>query len=58
LVTVIATFIVSFGGSENSMAAMSVQLLWLLSAIALHEALSTPILRFQFTKEVFRVANQ
>ncbi|MGI9232775.1 MAG: TrkA C-terminal domain-containing protein [Woeseiaceae bacterium] len=35
LVTVIATFIVSFIGADNSMAAMSVQLFWLLGAIAL-----------------------
>ncbi len=35
LVTVIATFIVSFIGTENSMTAMSVQLFWLLGAIAL-----------------------
>lgn len=35
LVTVIATFIVSFIGTENSMAGMSVQLLWLLGALAL-----------------------
>lgn len=35
LVTVIATFIVSFIGTENSMTAMSVQLFWLLGALAL-----------------------
>lgn len=35
LVTVLATFIVSFVATENSMAAMSRQLYWLLGAIAL-----------------------
>lgn len=35
LVTVIATFIVSFIGADNSMSAMSAQLFWLLGALAL-----------------------